>query len=478
MALSQRDALALIRDIMNGPRAAEMARLQRIADAMKPAPHRDEPFVPTVTVPDMAPARMKETARKAKTNYLPLVVDTFGQVMKVDGYESKSDPDRQAPWYWWQRNRMDARQTGLVRSALQYGTAYAQGLPGSLGRDVGAPRIDCFSPRRVTALYQNDDDEWPQQYIVVTRDHVTLVDEELQYITGIERYARSLLAEPSWAGQVTDGWLTFIETREHGIGVPPLVRYRDRMLLDGEEQLGIVEPLMIVQERLDEIQFQSDQAAYVQAFKQRYVLGWVPRDEREELKMHASNMWYFEDSKEHISIGELESADGKWFSDKSVEAKRDIAAIGQLPAQVMGIDGISNISDATLAGLESAKSRKAGEITTSLGESHEQLMRLVAFIDGNVSAADDYDAEIRWRNFEARSFAQVVDGLSKLVQSLGLDPAIALEDVPGFTGQKLDRAKVAMRRAQARQTIAAMSSQPPAPPVDTRPQVTDAGAGG
>lgn len=478
MAFSKADALVHVREIMNGPRAAEAKRLDRIAAAMKPAPHRDEPFVPTVTVPENAPARMRETARKAKTNYLPLVVDTFGQVMKVDGYESASSPDAVDPWTWWQRNRMDARQTGLVRSALQYGTAYASVFPGAVGRDGSGPRIDCYSPRQVTALYEHSDDEWPMSYIVVDGRSVRLVDDEASYFFGIEEWARPLLSEPSWSARVSDGWLTYIETRGHDLGAPPLVRYRDRMLLDGEEQLGIVEPLMIIQERIDETQFQSDQAAYVQAFKQRYILGWVPKDEREELKMNAATMWYFEDGKDDVTIGELDSADGRWFSDKLVEAKRDLAAIGQLPAQVMGVDGISNISDATLAGLESAKGRKTGEITTSLGESHEQLLRLVAFVDGNEAAATDYGAEVRWRNFEARSFAQVVDGLSKLVQSLGLDPAIALEDVPGFTGQKLDRAKVAMRRAQARQTIAAMSSQPPAPPVDTRPQVTDAGAGG
>jgi hypothetical protein len=86
-------------------------------------------------------------------------------------------------------------------------------------------------------------------------------------------------------------------------------------------------------------------------------------------------------------------------------AIRDFAAIGQIPAQALGIDGISNISDATFAGLEAAKNREAGEITTSLGESHEQLLRLCAYIDGNQAAADDYNSEVRWRDFEARSYA-------------------------------------------------------------------------
>jgi hypothetical protein len=82
-----------------------------------------------------------------------------------------------------------------------------------------------------------------------------------------------------------------------------------------------------------------------------------------------------------INIGEL--GEGKVDLEIRNASIRDFAAIGQIPAQALGIDGISNISDATLAGLEAAKNREAGEITTSLGESHEQLLRLCAYIDGN-----------------------------------------------------------------------------------------------
>jgi hypothetical protein len=39
------------------------------------------------------------------------------------------------------------------------------------------------------------------------------------------------------------------------VGVTPVVRYRDRMLLDGEEQYGIIEPLLTMQDRINETTF-------------------------------------------------------------------------------------------------------------------------------------------------------------------------------------------------------------------------------
>ena len=46
----------------------------------------------------------------------------------------------------------------------------------------------------------------------------------------------------------------------------------------------------------------------------------------------------------------------------------------------------------------------------------------------------------------------------KLSQGLGLPAEIALEDVPGFTGQKLDRAINAIRKQQGRAALSEILS--------------------
>jgi hypothetical protein len=93
------------------------------------------------------------------------------------------------------------------------------------------------------------------------------------------------------------------------VGVCPVVRYRDRNLLAGEESLGIVEPLMVINERITEHTFQMLVNDYFQAFKQRYVLGWVPRNEQEELKAGAARIWYIDEDPQDVKIDQLEVGD-------------------------------------------------------------------------------------------------------------------------------------------------------------------------
>lgn len=434
MALSKEKALTAAREILQGPRAEEATRLDRIAQAMKPCSDTERP---RVEIPRDAPAVMANLARKASTNFLPLVVDTFSQVMKVDGYYTPGSPDNASPWQWWVKNRFGARQTGVHRAALQYGASYVTCLPGSTG-----PVMRGISPRSMTALYQSPaDDEWPMLALHVDGDQVLLYDETSRYRFGIERPTprSSFGFTASMSVSVGRDQLTYIDTEAHEVGVTPVVRYRDRMLLDGEEQFGIVEPLLTIQDRIDETTFGMLVTQYFQAFRQRYIIGWVPESEQEFLRATASDVWTFDD--DDVKVGELAGADPKAYIESKASAIRDLSAIGQVPAQNLGVDGISNISDATLAGLETGKDRKADEITTSFGESHEQALRLCAHIAGDDASAEDYSGEVRWKDSTARSFAQTVDGLGKLAQMLGVPQELLWEDIPGWTQQKIDRAK-------------------------------------
>jgi hypothetical protein len=158
------------------------------------------------------------------------------------------------------------------------------------------------------------------------------------------------------------------------------VRYRDRNLLAGEESLGIVEPLLMINERITERRSRRSSRLLpgVQAAV-RPRLGAEDRAGRAQGRRARSGT----STRTRPTSRSTSSTAAKVDLEIRNAAIRDFAAIGQIPAQALGIDGISNISDATLAGLEAAKNREAGEITTSLGESHEQLLRLCAYIDGN-----------------------------------------------------------------------------------------------
>lgn len=473
MAFSPDQALEAAKSIVYGPRATEADRLNRIARALSPRNIAGSPDGSTflgdgdggtgyasVEMPKGAPVVMQHLALKARTNFLPLIVDTFSQNMKVDGLLSSRNPDvPQSPaWkYAWQANNMDARQTGVHRSALAYGASYVTCLPGDLG-----PVIKGVSPRQMTAVYQDPvDDDWPMLAVRVDGDMIRLYDEEQVYFIGIEKprpksgLGASLLINPGVQ------WV-FIEARAHGAtyaGQPvvPVIRFRDRMLLEGEEQYGIVEPLMDIQRRIDETTFGQLVAQYFAAFKQRYVIGWVPNSEAENLKASVADFWSFKDA--DVKVGQFTETDLTRYIESKNSALQDMAAIAQLAPQGLGLSGIHNVSGDALALIKDGETRKSSEITTSLGESWEMVARLSANLKGDAETAGDESLEVRWKDLTTSSLAQNVDALGKMATMLGVPPEALWSKIPGFTDQDIARAKKGVTQAdlmaQLRETLKA-----------------------
>lgn len=448
--MNKDQAVDAARNILNGPRAYEGPRLQRIAQALRPNTPNG------VVVPHKAPDSMKRAAAQSATNFLPLVVKTFSQVMKVDNYFASGGTEAASPWEHWQRNQMDARQTGIHTDALKYGASYVVLAPGDRG-----PVMKGVSPRNMTAVYADPTtDEWPMLALQVDRQLMYLYDERYVYTLGAENMPTGTFGTWQW-GPATQ--LKFIDQREHGFGVCPVVRFRDRMLLEGEEQFGIVEPLITIQERINETTYEMLVAQYFGAFKQRYVMGWMPESERDALSATAGDVWFFKNPE--TKVGQYAETDPNYYIQSKASALRDLSAIGQIPAQNLGVDGISNISAETLAALEAGKDRESSEIETSLGESWEQALRGCAHLAGDAAAAEDYGSEVKWRDSTARSFAQAVDGLGKIATMLNVPDELLWEDIPGWTKEKVDRAKAVKLETDP---LAGLDLPgPPAPPQPT-----------
>ena len=473
--MNKADAIATAQEMLQ-VRAYEARRLELLAGVVRPsipftgaeaAMQVDGAFQANVTavpVPHDATEAMKRIAARSETNLLPLVLDTFSQVMKVDNYLPSIGEDRLADresasaWKWWQRNQMDARQTGLHRAALLYGVSYSTVLPAmTLGQEQQGANVFWHpsSPRNMTAVYGERmvwnpqyggpiDDDWPIHALEVNGNMIRLYDEKAVHFIGVKSQPHSALGwtDPTY---LRSSNFDYIESREHGVGVCPIVRYRDKVMLDGEEQLGIIEPLLVLQSRINETTWGMLVAQYFAAFKQRYITGWLPEDERDNLRMKVNNVWTFKD--DTVKVGELNETDLTRYIESKKSAVMDMSAMSQLPPHAMGMDGISNISETTLAALETAKERKSDEITTSLGEAHEQAFRLAAHISGDTEGAHDFGSEVKWRDVSARAFAATVDGLGKLATMLNVPDEVLWEDIPGWSRTKVDRA-VAARDAR------------------------------
>jgi len=470
--MNRNQAIDACRYIMQGPRAYEAERLERIADALEPWTEEKAQWLLAGSGHSEEPSTNMKW--RSQTNFLPLVLDVYSQSMKVDNYLSSTTKTTAGPWEWWQRNKMVARQTGLIRGVLEFGVSYTTVLPsmrptGSEEGELGA-FIRCLSPRQMTCLYGDPiewqpgvtpiDDDWPIVALEIRDKSVRLYDEEKVHFIGVQQVPESALGwtDPLYSGY---GNFEYLESRQHDVGVCPVVRYRDRWLLNGEEAYGIIEPLINIQSRVDETVYSMSATEYFTAFTQRWVAGWRPQDEMQALTMAQGDTWYF--SSADVKVGTFPAGDTKGYIESKQSAVRDIASISQTPAQNLGVDALVNISEATLAGLEAGKDRKSAEIQTALGESFEQMLRTCAHITGDKAASMDYGAEVKWLDATARSFAQQVDGLVKLVAGLGLPDELAWEMVPGATKEWVERA-VEIREQQKEEMEAQLEAQPQLPP--------------
>lgn len=401
-------------------------------------------------------AQQMQIARQSFNPVLELLLSTYGQSLKVANYfladEGAGEGRRQSEaWEWWQRNRMDGRQTGLHHSACKYGLAYTSVLPAdmypapTLGSEpVKGALIGTHNPRKMTAVFS---ESWDMsEYPILALQHVDngfrLYDEEYVYFFGVER-------KPETAKQWSERYYTapdnlkLIERRKHGVGVTPVVRYRDKMMTDGEESFGMIEPMIGVADRINQTNFQEGVARMFSAFKQRYIIGWQPKSEAEAFRQKASDTWWFRDEKNKVGVGQFDETDLGQYVGSRQAMEQAFAALGQMPATVMGASAISNVSAEGLAALERSKDAQVSELQTALGEAHEQTFRLAAFVAGDMDAAYDFGSEVVWEDTSAKSLAQVIDALGKMAVMLGVPVEELWPEIPGWTSQKVARVRAA-----------------------------------
>jgi hypothetical protein len=307
---------------------------------------------------------------------------------------------------------------------LEYGQSYVLVLPGDTG-----PLIRPLSPTRTSALYLDQDDEWPQYALVESGVDVTggklfrIYDNEATYTIRVSK---------------DNNLPELIFTEYHNLGVTPLVRFRDRL---DDTSRGIVAPLINIQDRVNESVFSLMIALQYASFRQRWATGLaIPRDEDgkpvEVFKAAVDRLWVTDSP--DARFGDFDQTEVGGHLDTYASTVRSLAAIAQTPPHVL-LGDLVNLSADALAAAEASTQRKIGEYETLFGESWEQVLRLAAAADGDSAGATDDSAEVRWRDTEARSLAQTVDALGKMVQMLGVPAEAAWERIPGVTDQDVER---------------------------------------
>lgn len=408
-------------------------------------------------------------AIRSITNLLPRVSDTFVKLLTVEGIRTKDKIENEPVWRFWQANKLDARQTIAHRGALEYGASYVLVLPGAK-----APVMQPLDPLRSMAWYADEDDEWPV-YGIRHRGRVLLsADKDADRWEYIDNKAVHTLIVP------TDGSKIRLEGNplEHKLGVTPLVRFRER--LDGAP-VGVIAPLILPQDRINDTVYALNMAMFFASFRQRHGTGLeIPVDDRPTLvnptfdpgqpedevtnpltipnPMYGQSLAEFDAAIDRLWVTTSEKARFGEFGQTMVEghlaaihqAMATMTVLGQLPSGLLKGD-LVNVSADALASLYDVTHRQAKVYQLLFGESWEQAFRLAAVADG--SRVPD-DAEMRWRDPEARAFAATVDALGKMVQMLNVPYEAAWEMIPGRTQGDFQRWRSqleAQRKAEAEQ---------------------------
>ena len=423
-------------------------RLQRIDNYMHGA--HDDPYMPAQATPEY-----KLLAKRSVFNTCPLLVGTPAQALYVDNFRrGKGKETTDAPeWEDWQRSRMDGRQASIYRGALAYGHAFvlAERTAKEWGPD-GEPtqwKYDMrgLSPLRTVAGY--DDAAW---------------DDSPQAALHVVKYPRksrrrTIVGEARMWDSTNEYLVLFknkdeiesvIDMGPHGLDECPVTRFAAATDLEGRT-VGVVEPIIELQNRINQTVFDLLIAQTFGSFKVRYATGMAPpykkdaegnvlKDENghpipADVNVHASRFLF--GHKADQKFGTLDGTPLDGYISSLEMSIRHLTAVTQTPPHhVLG--QIANLSAEALVAAETALARKVEEFKSQFGESWERVFRLLAKLRGDEAASEDYQGEVIWRDMEAQALSKVADALGKLADQLGIPKKALWKRVPGVTKSELD----------------------------------------
>jgi hypothetical protein len=374
-------------------------------------------------------------AARSISNFLPMVVAAPAQSLSVEGYHRQGADEDAPEWQAWQANGLDARQAAIYRAAITYGHAFTVTLPDE--KDPKKPVVRALSPRNMWAAYDDpSSDEWPMYAL------------ELPKLPGSDGTVTGRYYDDVHVYEVTadEEKVTLGRARAHGLGVCPVRRFAAQVDLEGRTT-GAVEPLIPLQDRINQSVFDLLIAQTYGSFKVRTISGMAPPLKRDPetgepvldadgnpvpkpITMDASRLLMAPDA--DTKFGTLDETPLGGYIESIGMSVRHLAVVSQVPPHYLLGDMI-NLSAEALAAAETTLMRMVAELKRGFGESHESNLRLFAKIMGLEQASTDLASQVRWADTESRSLSQLVDALGKAVQMLGVPKQAVWPKLPGFS---------------------------------------------
>lgn len=378
-------------------------------------------------MPKTAKREYKALAERSRPNWLPLVPDEFNKGLAVDGIRLPRVQENHPVWRYWQINGLDARQTIAHRGALEYGVSYVLVLPGA---EKDRPVIQPLSPLRSLALYEDDDDEFPR--IALQRLGTYAEGDKTRQLLAVYDDIHRVVFS-----RADDGGPARIEsTEEHGMGVVPFVRFRERL---GTESCGLVRPFKTYQDRINDVAFNIAMALQYASFRQRWATGLaIPEDDEgnpvEPFQSAVDRLWV--STSDSTKFGDFAQTDISGHQAEYKAAVASLAAAAQIDADLFA-GNMTNVTGAALVARRYRTLRKLSEYQLLFGEAWEQVFQLAATAAGT-EAPDDL-AEVQWRDTSGEEMLAKVQALAELANNLNVPARALWEEIPGMTDAKVKR---------------------------------------
>jgi hypothetical protein len=345
---------------------------------------------------------------------------------------------------------MDARQAAVYRGALGYGHSFV--LTEKTKKGVMSKGL---SAKRTAALFEDPaNDETPYAAITVVSKPRGETPGKARLFDGKREYAVSFKSYTD-ADSIRVG-----AGKLHGATECPVTRFAASVDLEGRT-IGVVEPMIPLQNRINQTIFDLLVAQTYTSHEVRYVTGMAPPlqmemldengmvttdptlavDSRPKLDPagnpipaainHNARRFLFAEDPD-VKFGSLPAGPIGSLIDSVDMSIRHLAAVSQTPPHHL-LGQIANLSAEALLAAETALSRKITEFQSIFGEAWERVFRLAAELEGNTAEQEDFSGEVQWRDMESRSLAQAADALGKLADQLGIPKRGLWKRVPGIT---------------------------------------------
>lgn len=388
--------------------------------------------------PRQATEEYKELATRSQAPWGDLVVGSVAQTLYIEGYRRPDAPEDASGWEIWQANGMDGRQVAINRATLTYGLCYGTVLPGRTLAADQMPVMRGVSPRDMFAVFDDPaNDEWPMFAVRVARlrkrHQVQVFDDERVWRWDVEH-----LGDKPQPGSVT--------VEVHGAGVCPVVRFTNRLDLEGRI-VGEIEPFIPLLARIDQTSFDRLVVQRFSSWVVRTIAGMSLSESMkatgetaasQKLRLSVEDILVAEDKDTKFGALPATSLDG--FIRAHDSDLQVLAATSQTPAFEM-LGQMANLSAEALAAAKASQTAKSEERKHTLGEEYERFIRLGCHVRGDAEGAADFAAQVRWADTSIRSLAQAVDALGKAATMLGIPAEVLWPKIPGFTQQDVAEAK-------------------------------------